>query len=662
MHTTHVDGFFIDQTGRLNPSGQPHAIEGQGGAGAPLLKRARCWFTALELTPDDGPRESEETDDDAAPSGYWQYGGELTTPDPTAWSVNGWPTLTLAKRTPLLFADNKAIYLALISRHFRNKNPGKPWSLAQESSHGFPRMFGTGPSAHWRPLVKGATADKTLANIATAFRLSKSQALSRMAQQRLYQVIVGGLPLGHDTPGQHLKLLVESPVVTTLYELVGRAISLADSRGPFYEQEWASILASDQYRNGTASSDIIVQRALFLGLRRSCDRRHDEALTLLRGNLFEVITEWHLSNNTPRNVASDLAPETTEETAAGLFSRLKTLLTTSMRGELVRLKLADQCILGRGHKLPQKTAVDLWILKWLVSGAATTDGDGQICENLLTASPYPIWESARRRPPQLDAPDNKPSDTWIAHIDAITASNAHAPPYLNRTGGAVIMNRRQDEEPQYSTSGSTPMSPDSELIACINSCTAALEWLAKLRKRTPWIEPQPRRDPTAPVSYQPPVLFYCTSKGATLLMTGLWVPNETEHASSLARAARTLHQIWRHEAKYRTLWACTAAPHRLDRWASERARAEAVRAIADTPPSSPEKECPLCYEQLSNDLPTADPLSSSAPMFACPSRFPGHTLCRHCEYELSKHLTGQTCPLCRAPRYQSLLDELTADF
>ena len=133
-HTTHVDGFFTDQTGRLNPSGQPHAIEGQGGAGAPLLKRARCWFTALELTPDDGPRESEETNDDAAPSGYWQYGGELTTPDPTAWSVNGWPTLTLAKRTPLLFADNKAIYLALISRHFRNKNPGKPWSPTQGSS------------------------------------------------------------------------------------------------------------------------------------------------------------------------------------------------------------------------------------------------------------------------------------------------------------------------------------------------------------------------------------------------------------------------------------------------------------------------------------------------------------------------------------------------
>ena len=195
-----------------------------------------------------------------------------------------------------------------------------------------------------------------------------------------------------------MKLLIESPVVITLLGLIGRAISLAERRGPFYKQEWATLLTAGSYRRGTITADIAIQRAILLGLRRKEDRRHDEALALLRGNLINIIVDWHLSLGPTLDSESDLAPESQEETAARLFARLKKNLTESMSGERIRLKISDQLLLARGHAQPLRTAVDLWDEHWIDTGAATLNSSGAICENILTENPFPKTGGRKQTP------------------------------------------------------------------------------------------------------------------------------------------------------------------------------------------------------------------------------------------------------------------------
>ena len=218
----------------------------------------------------------------------------------------------------------------------------------------------------------------------------------------------------------------------------------------------------------------------------------------------------------------------------------------------------------------------------------------------------------------------------------------------------MTVSKEQGNDLVTCKTGYIPDSADSKISASVEATTAALGWLASQRPQTPRITV---RDPTAPIKYASPALIYCTSEAGTLLMAGLWAPTETETSHTLARAAKTLHRLWRREAKYRTLWACASAPHRLERWASERSRALATAAITDPniAPPTPLTHCPICLEALSDALPTADKHSTSASMFACPSRFPGHTFCRDCETASYGHPSGSKCPLCRAPRFQSLM-------
>ena len=436
-----------------------------------------------------------------------------------------------------------------------------------------------------------------------------------------------------------------------LLGLVGRSVATSRARGPILDQEWAELIASAQYRCGNPAADRTVQRALLLGLRRKADRRHDPALTLLRGVLIEVITSWHLSTITQGEADYGLAPESDAQIAARLFSCLRHKLSASMHGERERHRLTVQHLLARGHTLPEKTAVELWEERWIGTSAARCTQGGAVRENILTGSELPVWTGwPASTPPILDPPTGAalPPDTLSVHLDAVTARSVHAPPALTRTGWAVTVNSQQDSISSMDQAGSVPDSTESLLLASMEAATAALTWLSS----------QCPVPVCGPVRYAPPAIVICSHPAGTLLMTGLWVPSEEETSPYIARAARTLHRLWRRTACYRTLWARIAPPHRTHRWGSERARALATWAIRGEAPSypGPGDECSVCYETFSDILPTANDLSASAHMYACPAIFPGHVVCRGCETLASAHLAvGAKCPLCRANRIQRLL-------
>ena len=126
------------------------------------------------------------------------------------------------------------IYGALVSRHFRDKSPGEPWSAAGESAHGFPSeslvclfglcLFGWEGEVPARtcsqPLLEATTEKEIRDELATVFHLSRSQALSRLAQQRLYQTTVSRMLPGNEDPVP----LSGTPYISTIPCSIGAKI------------------------------------------------------------------------------------------------------------------------------------------------------------------------------------------------------------------------------------------------------------------------------------------------------------------------------------------------------------------------------------------------------------------------------------------------------
>ena len=160
-----------------------------------------------------------------------------------------------------------------------------------------------------------------------------------------------------------------------------------------------------------------------------------------------------------------------------------------------------------------------------------------------------------------------------------------------------------------------------------------------------------------------PLLLRFSDSSAAAVAAGLWAPwhaaELTANVSRLIGVAPDPVWIAGYDARRTHPWGerAQAMVHLAQRhgfwgrlpagWAAASPQAESVA------PWATERECPVCFDDFSDDLPTPDGLSRAPPgRWACAVHL--HTVCRACDAHIQGSANAR-CPLCRADRLVHML-------
>lgn len=586
----------------------------------------------------------------------WLFGGLVSTGtvDPTAWSLEGWPTLTEPTKICLAKVRNRQLYAMLVSRSFQ-----------------LPSAFAVGGA--WRPLIRAngptVAAPSVLPKpfqqeVRSVFKICRSQALPLRATQTVHRTHVCGHPQGGHDPDASLcpvclamGIRVEETdlhreVRCPLRKLVWRAVLSQLCTFIGGAETWADSLIkqpSEITPNSAEGMAMDVERGIVLGLRPTTT--HAEPFALVRGLTIDALSRfrdatWHAMQTLdgPEPAAANLY-----RAAWQVYQQIRDDFQKALLGDYTRMDLLERRMRGAGLRIDGKSPTQRWSEEWIKTGVCVLDGMGRPQQLVMGEDPLLFVAVGLNQTRLVERPDMAPptqmrSETLQVYISGAVRNGAAAWSVVAVQGNECA----RDHGARLYMEATGPLQLDASAATFLGAqaadresayAAAAIEAIDMLNGR--------RAAAQYPIVLRMPTDMARHVTGCTRSC------NEAFLRALRKRWKERLGEVWIAGSQYLEGYVWADRAQALARhghggaWGTPDAR---WHPLTQRNPMGHGDDCCVCFETFTDPFPSTHP-TSRAPgwLYACP-----HALCWDCDADQQRRGGALRCPLCRANRVETI--------